>query len=135
MNYKITTYVLFVLLVATYALNWKQLTHFSFMKENTLHSMHQMPDGTMMSTNQTMQNMDTMMMDMTARMKGKIGDQLDKVFLEDMIVHHQGAVDMAKLLKAGTKRPELQKMADDIVTVQTKEIDMMKEWLKDWFGQ
>jgi len=73
-------------------------------------------------------------MDMTARMKGKAGDELDKVFLEDMIVHHEGAVDMAKELQKGTKRPELQKMAKDIIDVQTKEISMMRAWLRDWFG-
>jgi uncharacterized protein (DUF305 family) len=78
--------------------------------------------------------MDSMMMDMTERMKGKTGDELDKVFLQDMIVHHQGAIDMAKLLQAGTKRPELQKMANDIITVQSKEITQMKGWLTAWFG-
>jgi uncharacterized protein (DUF305 family) len=61
-------------------------------------------------------------------------DELDKIFLVDMIVHHQGAVDMAKLLQKGTKRPELQKMANDIITAQTKEITMMQTWLKEWFG-
>ena len=91
-----------------------------------------MPDGTMMGNSGS--NMDSMMMDMTARMKGKTGDELDKVFLQDMIVHHEGAVDMAKELQKGTKRPELQKMAKDIIDVQTNEISMMKNWLRDWFG-
>lgn len=94
--------------------------------------MHMMPDGTMMANNSS--DMSSMMMDMTARMKGKTGNELDRVFLEDMIVHHQGAVDMAKELQKGTKRPELQKMAKDIIDVQTKEITMMKNWLRDWFG-
>jgi uncharacterized protein (DUF305 family) len=74
-----------------------------------------------------------MMMDMTSRMQGKTGSELDKVFLEDMIIHHQGAVDMAKILDAGTQRPELKKMAADIINVQTKEIQMMQGWLKDWY--
>ena len=91
---------------------------------------HMMPGGHMMDND----DMQGMMMDMTARMQGKTGDALDKVFLEDMIVHHQGAVDMAKLLAAGTKRPELQKMAQDIITVQTSEIQMMQGWHKMWFG-
>lgn len=93
--------------------------------------MHMMPDGTMMKNEST--EMHSMMMDMTARMEGKKGDELDKIFLEDMIVHHEGAVDMAKLLQKGTKRPELQKMATDIIEVQTREIGMMKSWLSDWF--
>lgn len=97
-----------------------------------MHGMHMMPDGSMMSNSGS--DMGSMMMDMTARMEGKTGDELDKVFLEDMIVHHEGAVDMAKELQKGTKRPELQKMAKDIIEVQTGEITMMENWLKEWFG-
>lgn len=93
------------------------------------HNMMNM-DHSMMDTET---DMDTMMMDMTARMRGKTGDELDRIFLEDMIPHHQGAVDMAMILKAGTERPELQKMADDIITAQEAEIAMMKQWLQDWF--
>ena len=92
--------------------------------------MHQMPDGSMMGDNKSM---DSMMMDMTSRMKGKTGDELDRIFLEDMIVHHDGAIDMAKELQKGTKRPELQKMAEDIIRVQAGEIEMMRGWLKEWF--
>lgn len=79
-------------------------------------------------------SMDDMMMDMTANMKGKTGDDLDHAFLDDMITHHQGAVDMATLLKEGTMRPELKKFADDIITAQTGEITQMKMWNEEWFG-
>lgn len=48
-----------------------------------------------------------------------------------MIPHHQGAVDMAKYL-TGAKHPELQKMGQDIITAQNKEINQMKQWMKDW---
>lgn len=93
-------------------------------KRNAMTQMHQM-NG----------DMQTMMHGMTGRMEGKTGDALDQIFLEDMIVHHQGAVDMAKMLQANTKRPELQKMATDIIDVQTKEIEMMQDWLKEWFAK
>ncbi len=56
----------------------------------------------------------------------------DRVFVEEMIPHHQMAVMMANMLKNGTERPELKKLADDIITAQTKEIDQMRQWLKDW---
>jgi uncharacterized protein (DUF305 family) len=78
-------------------------------------------------------DMHSTMTDMTARMQGKTGDELDKIFLEDMIVHHQGAVDMAVVLQENTTRPELQNMANDIISVQTEEIRMMHEWLDTWF--
>jgi len=85
--------------------------------------------------NHSMKGMDMggMMMDMTARMEGKEGDELDMIFLEDMIVHHQGAVDMAAILKEKTQRPELQAFAQEIIDVQDKEINMMKNWLESWF--
>lgn len=97
--------------------------------------MHMMPDGTMMA-NGGMGGMDmgAMMMDMTARLEGKKGDELDRIFLEDMIVHHQGAVDMAILLRDGTNRAEMKKFAEDIIRVQTAEIAQMEAWEKSWFG-
>ncbi len=68
-------------------------------------------------------------------LSGKAGDELDKAFLDGMIVHHQGAVEMSKVLVAGTKRPELVKFGNDIITAQTKEIEMMQQWRTSWFGQ
>jgi|AntAceMinimDraft_5_1070358.scaffolds.fasta_scaffold34379_3 uncharacterized protein (DUF305 family) len=78
-------------------------------------------------------SMDSMMMDMSARMIGKTGDELDRIFLEDMIPHHQGAVDMALILKEGTQRPELQKFADEIIRAQDAEVEIMQKWLMEWF--
>ena len=70
---------------------------------------------------------------MENELKGKTGDEFDKAFLDEMIVHHEGAVDMAELVKTTSKRPELLKLADDIIAAQTKEIQMMKGWRELWF--
>lgn len=59
-------------------------------------------------------------------------DDFDRAYVEDMIPHHQMAVMMASMLKNGTDRPEMKKLAEDITTAQTKEIDQMREWLKSW---
>jgi uncharacterized protein (DUF305 family) len=64
---------------------------------------------------------------------GKTGDTLDKAFLDEMIVHHEGAIEMATILLAGTKRPELIKLGNDIIVAQTREVQMMKEWRSQWF--
>jgi uncharacterized protein (DUF305 family) len=82
----------------------------------------------------TMNMLDPMSMsmaDMSKMMAGKTGDALDKAFLEGMIPHHQGAVDMAKML-AGSKHPELVKFGADIIADQGKEIEQMKQWMKAW---
>lgn len=51
-------------------------------------------------------------------------------FVRGMIPHHQGAVDMALVLKKHGKNPELQKLADDIIRSQRQEIAWMKRWLE-----
>ncbi len=56
----------------------------------------------------------------------------DKVFIEDMIPHHQMAVMMANMLKVSTTRAEMQKLAEDIIVAQTKEIDQMRLWYQKW---
>lgn len=72
---------------------------------------------------------------MTMGLEGKTGDELDKAFLSEMIVHHEGAVEMAQTLLKGTKRPELIKLGNDIITAQTGEIQMMEDWRTLWFAQ
>lgn len=102
------------------------------MQRTMRNGMHQMPSGQMMNNNGNM-NMDEMMRSMTSELEGKTGDAFDKEFLSQMIVHHEGAVAMAKQVLAQSKRPELIKLANDIITAQTKEISMMQEWQKAWF--
>jgi uncharacterized protein (DUF305 family) len=68
-------------------------------------------------------------------LQGKTGDALDLAFLDGMIIHHEGAIEMSQALLNGTKRPELIKLGNDIITAQTGEIQMMKEWRKVWFNQ
>ena len=59
-------------------------------------------------------------------------DDFDRKFVEGMIPHHQMAVMMAQMLKNGTKKPEMKKLSEDIITAQTKEIELMRDWLKEW---
>lgn len=73
--------------------------------------------------------------DMASALKDKKGEALDQAFLDGMIVHHQGAIDMAKIVLASTKRPELKQMAQDIISAQSSEITTMKGWLNAWYGR
>ena len=76
---------------------------------------------------------DSMGMDqMTASLKGKTGEDFDKAFLSEMIVHHQGAIEMASLANQNAKHDEIKKLSENIVTAQTNEIKEMKQWQKDW---
>lgn len=79
-----------------------------------------------------MANKDMTMGEMSDSLQGKTGDAFDQAFLSGMIAHHQGAVDMAKLVKANAKHIELKTMAEDILSVQSKEINQMLSWQTDW---
>ncbi len=72
------------------------------------------------------------MSQMTATLQGKTGDDFDKAFISEMIMHHQGAIDMAKLAGANAKHDEVKSLANDILSAQSKEIDMMQGWQTQW---
>lgn len=57
----------------------------------------------------------------------------DLRFIDAMIPHHEGAVVMAKDLAQKTKRPELQKLAKDVIDAQVQEIAQMQQWRKNWY--
>lgn len=54
----------------------------------------------------------------------------DVDFARSMVPHHQGAIDMARVLLQYGKDPELRKLAQDIIATQGKEIAFLQEWLK-----
>lgn len=70
--------------------------------------------------------------DMTASLKGKTGDALDRQFLGDMIGHHQSALDMASLSAKRAKHDEIKTLSTNILTTQSTEIAKMKGFQSSW---
>lgn len=103
-------------------------------KNVDMSEMHQMPDGTMMHNNHSSTSMEDMMHDMSASLLVKTGPDFDKEFLRQMIVHHEGAVDMAEMVLEKSNEPKLKSFAQEIIDLQSKEIKMMQDWLNFGFS-
>ncbi len=58
----------------------------------------------------------------------------DLQFIDTMIAHHKGAVDMAKMVDGKTQNPDIKKFAAQIIADQEKEIGQMKGWREQWFA-
>lgn len=93
---------------------------------------HTMPDGTVMSGDNS--SMSGMMTNMMAGLQGKTEDEFDKAFLTEMIMHHEGAVDMAEAALKNAKHQEIKTLSNAIISAQNTEISDMKTWYKAWYG-
>lgn len=94
---------------------------------------HMMSDGSVMNNDGT-GSMHGAMGDMMAGLSGKVGDEFDKAFLAGMIVHHEGAVEMAEAALQNATHQEIKTMANAIISAQSTEIQQMKEWQQSWYG-
>lgn len=72
--------------------------------------------------------------EMVQSLQGKSGDAFDKEFIDGMIVHHQGAVEMAKLAIQNANHQEIVDLAEAIIEAQEKEINQMHSWYQSWYG-
>jgi len=54
----------------------------------------------------------------------------DSDFVNMMIPHHQGAIDMAKTQLMYGKDPQMRRLAQEIITDQQSEIALMQLWLQ-----
>lgn len=61
-------------------------------------------------------------------------NNLDKHFIEQMIPHHEGAIEMAELAKDRSQRTEVLELSEAIIKSQAKEIAQMQSWYKEWYG-
>ena len=80
----------------------------------------------------TTSNTSMTMADMNKELATKTGSDFDKTFIEMMIQHHQGAIEMAKLSETRADRQEIKTLSQNIIAAQEKEIADMKQWQMDW---
>jgi uncharacterized protein (DUF305 family) len=66
---------------------------------------------------------------------GSADTEFDLRFIKAMLPHHEGALVMAKDALSKSQRPEIKKLAQDILTSQQQEIEQMRQWRKNWYKQ
>lgn len=72
-----------------------------------------------------------------AALEAASGREFERLWIEGMIYHHQGAIDMAfaqqlAQLENGRRPYGLATLVEDIIVEQRAEIDRMRNWLEEW---
>ncbi len=70
------------------------------------------------------------------RMMGSFNEEepFDLQFIDQMIMHHQGAIMSSRHMIADSERPELRQLAENIQKSQSEQIEQMQEWRGQWYG-
>src|SRR3712207_5425915 len=61
-------------------------------------------------------------------------EPFDRQFIDRTIPHHAMAIRSAQHMISDSPRPEMREMAGDIVASQFEQIDLMRAWRKEWYG-
>ena len=94
---------------------------------------HKAAGETEMSAEEMIKNMKKMNETMVHHL-GEGDANYEKRFIDMMIPHHEGAVMMAEHALEHSDKPELKKMAKQMIDSQQKEIDQLRKWRKEWYS-
>ena len=102
----------------------------AFAQDDTMHQGHDMSSmGQMMDDSPSSKAFAEANAKMHQDMAVPLTGNADVDFVQGMIPHHQGAIDMAKIVLEYGKDPDIRKLAEEVIAAQEGEIAMMKAWL------
>ncbi len=62
-------------------------------------------------------------------------EPFDRAFIDNMIPHHQSAIDMAEVALENSENEEILSLAKEIISAQEREIEAMESWREEWYPQ
>jgi uncharacterized protein (DUF305 family) len=67
----------------------------------------------------------------------ELADQepFDRAFIDNMIPHHESAIEMANAALKESENPEIREIGRAIVDAQEKEIAQMQRWREEWYPE
>jgi uncharacterized protein (DUF305 family) len=61
-------------------------------------------------------------------LKGLVGADFDRLFIDTMIAHHEGSVAMAQDAREKVSRPELKEIAEEVLRETQDHIELLEQW-------
>jgi uncharacterized protein (DUF305 family) len=62
-------------------------------------------------------------------------EPFDKAFIDNMIPHHESAIETAEVVLEESENPEIRQIAGAIVDAQEREIEQMRSWRDEWYPE
>ena len=75
---------------------------------------------------------DMTMTQMASQLTDKEGDDFDAAFIDAMIEHHMGAIEMAELAASRAEHEEIKQLSQEVIRAQEGEIAQLRNWESAW---
>jgi uncharacterized protein (DUF305 family) len=62
-------------------------------------------------------------------------EPFEKAFIDNMIPHHESAIEMAQVALEQSENPKIREIAGAIVDAQEREIEQMTSWRDEWYPE